>query len=43
MVFLGDAKGASPGTVNARGGLVCDAPFEFGGNLIVLQLPNMSG
>ena len=43
MVFLGNAEGASPGTMNVRGGLVYDAPFELGGNLIVLQLPNMGG
>ena len=43
MIFLGNAEAASPGTMNVRGGLVYDAPFDFGGNLIVLQLPNMSG
>ena len=36
MVFLGDAD-----TVNVSKDLVYDAPFEFGGNLIVLQLPHM--
>ena len=43
MEFFGDAEGASPGTVNVRGSLVYDAPFELRGNFIVLQLPNMSG